>query len=350
MSKKNLIYLIALVLLGSLAMYLVKRNNTGTMGDLKAFAIEDTASISKIIIANKAGATTVLEKGNDGWWMVNKKFHARKDLLALVMDCAKRMEIKSPLPAAAVENIRKSLATSATKVEFWGKDGIIKSMYIGGTTPDEMANYVLLEGQEIPQIVYLPGFNGYFSVRFDPREKIWRDQTLFGYTPQQLDNITVRYPDDAKNSFNVKVVSEEIAQITNFAGDTAATNIDGDFFRKFLVAFRGVFYDALVDDGYLSPGQRDSVIASKPYCTITVIDKKGEKNEVSIHLLPQPIREFQGYLTDKNGNAIVTPDERFYCVLPNKKEIVIIQNSILSRIITQYPRFFKVPGKKEKES
>lgn len=344
MSKKNLTYLIVLVVLGVLAFYLVKQQRTGTTGNLKEFAIEDTASITKVFIAAKANeqAQVTLEKGTDGWWMLNTNYRARKDLMQLVLDCAKRMEIKEPMPKPAVENVMKLMATSGTKVDFYHGEELIKTIYIGGTTQDELGTYMLLDGSDKPEIVHLPGFNGYLSPRFSANPADWRDKTLFGNAPQDIDNVTVNYTGNAKKSFHVKVVSEEIAQITSLAGDTAKGDIDGDFFRKFLGMFRAVQYDGLLTDRTSSQAQRDSIIATVPYCTITLVDKKGGKSEVSLHLFPKEQRSlYQAKTYDQTGNPIVSPEERLYCVLPNKKEVGSIQNYLLSTIMTDYSRFLK---------
>ncbi len=341
MTKKNIIYLLIVVLLGCITFYLLKRNNTGTMGNLKAFSISDTSAITQITIINKANASVILDKQPDGWWMVNNKFRARKDLIGLVLDALMRMEIKSPVPNAAVENVMRDMSGSSTKVQVLGKDGVIKTFYVGGTTQDELGTYMLLEGTKRPQVVHIPGFNGYLSVRFFVRDADWRDQTIFDYKSQNIDCITVNYTNNPAASFMIKVVSEEIAQITNLAGDTAKAEIDGDFFRKYLRGYRNVQYDFLAEKQQLTTTQRDSILATVPYCTISVTGKDESQAAVSLYLFPKAIREGYGFAAyDKQGNPIISEGERFYCLLPNKKEVAVVQNYVFAKLLVSYQQFF----------
>lgn len=345
MSKKNSIYLLVLVVLGIAAYLLMNKNTKGTMGDLKAFAIEDTTQIEKVSITNKAGAQVILTKDTmEGWWMVNNRFHARKALISLIMEAFQRMEVKAPVPTPAVENILKSMSSSATRVDVFGKDGeVLKSFYLGGTTQDDLGTYMLLSGEEKPQVVHLPGFNGYISARFFVRPIDWKDATVFGMAPQELDWISLKYTNDLKASFKVKLIGDEVAQITNFAGDTAKENVDGKFFRNYLTKYRSVEYETLMDTSYLSLSEMDSVRNSKPYCVVTVMDKKGKEHEAVLYLFPEAVRkQFAGSfpIYSKSGQPILSESERLYCLLKESNELTVVQNYSFRNILVTYNDFF----------
>ena len=118
--KKNKIYLILFIILIALAawFYFNEKNST-IKPELRDFAIEDTASVSKIFMVNKNNKSILLERLNKGTWQVNGKYIARKDAVDLILKTLKRIDIKSPVSKASFENVVRNLAATNTKVDIY---------------------------------------------------------------------------------------------------------------------------------------------------------------------------------------------------------------------------------------
>src|SRR5687767_6430197 len=114
--KANKWLLILMVVLASVTVYFVATRKKSTLREeLRNFAIKDTASISKIFLANRNGNTVTLDRKSDGTWTLNKSLDPKQDQIKVLMDCLYKIEVRSPVAKAAYNNVVKSLASSAIK-------------------------------------------------------------------------------------------------------------------------------------------------------------------------------------------------------------------------------------------
>ena len=143
--KKNLFYLVAFILVGAAVYYFVFRKGSSTLPiNEKNFAVDDTASIGKIFIADMSKKTVTLERNQNGGWMVNEKFIARPDAVSLLLKTIKQLSIKYPVADAARNNVLKSLATNNCKVEIYDlNNNPITSYYVGNGTNDFNGTYTI---------------------------------------------------------------------------------------------------------------------------------------------------------------------------------------------------------------
>ena len=71
---KNKFIYVAFVILLSLSLYFYfTKNNSTIKGEYSDFAVEDTASITKIFMADKANNQVLLERSDNSKWLVNGK-------------------------------------------------------------------------------------------------------------------------------------------------------------------------------------------------------------------------------------------------------------------------------------
>ena len=117
MSTKNKIAILLFIVVASLSLWLYLHNSQGTIRkELYDFAVADTASITKIYMANTGGKQLTLDKQQPGQWLVNGKFKARNDCIKNLLACIKDLQVRNPVAKSALENVSKQLATSSTKV------------------------------------------------------------------------------------------------------------------------------------------------------------------------------------------------------------------------------------------
>ena len=172
MKKKQSIIITALVVLATLTIYILLNKKKSTISDkLNDFAVEDTASIDKIFIAEKNGKKALLERTEKGW-TVNGKYLARMDGINLLLYTFKRTQLKYPPGEKAKETIIRAIATEGKKVEIYQNGKRTKIWYVGASNPDQMGTFMLLsdpdtdEKYEEPAITYISGFEGFLNTRF----------------------------------------------------------------------------------------------------------------------------------------------------------------------------------------
>ncbi len=336
--KKNTLYIIVLLVLVAVAYYVytTKGSKSSISNRLKDFAVEDTSSIDKIIISNKNGSVLKLTKTN-GQWMANDTIKARKDMIRTLLETIKRVSIKSPVNKAMKDNVMKQLATGAVQVEIFVDGDLEKKYFVGGATQDGLGTFYLLDNSDEPIVAHIPGFDGYLTVRYNTNQEVWRDREVFRYFPQNIDIITIDYPNLKKESFSLRISGKDYISLTNGAGDTATGNINGEYLRNYLINYTDVQYENIANAKKIKLGE--VLLPENLICTITVFDKSGTSKKVEL------FRRFfdgQNFIASGNENDL---DQNRMFIRVNGKDVYNAQYNAFSKLIVRYSDFFTVPSK-----
>jgi hypothetical protein len=98
MKRKNILNLIFLAVLTVAAAIILVNNKNKTIPENESdFSVSDTASITKIFIADQNRNKVVLSrKGKD--WFVNDEFKVNPSRINMLLDVLKKVEMKNPAP------------------------------------------------------------------------------------------------------------------------------------------------------------------------------------------------------------------------------------------------------------
>ena len=207
MPKKHLFYF-PLIILVSIVIWYLKPEKKSTITDDNNFAIRDTASVSKIFIADRSGATISLDRAGNNW-IVNNKYEVRKDAITTILNTIQQIRIQRPVPKNAFETVVKNLATTGVKVEIYRENKTpIKTYTIGNSTANHLGTYMLLADAKTPFIVHIPSFNGFLSPRYGIQagklsEKDWRSTTIFELNSTDIKMISVNNIQKPEQSFRL---------------------------------------------------------------------------------------------------------------------------------------------------
>jgi len=216
-TRNRLLLLLALALLaGGATVYLVVKSKKpiSTLGnEAHSFAVQDTAGITRIFIADRNGHKVTVDRKSKGLWQVDGQFAARPELVQLVLETAKGLEVSRPVPARSRNTVIKTMATSNTKVELYAGTELVKSYFLGPPTQDQLGTFMLLEGSEEPFILHLPGLIGFLNPRYpaDPME--WRNRSLLGLPDSSLKQIHVSFVDRATEGYSVVRTGPKTAEL-----------------------------------------------------------------------------------------------------------------------------------------
>lgn len=336
--KKNRIYIVVLILLLALAviLYLKKGGSGSISGSIKDFAVEDTASIDKIIISDKTGKILNLTKKNKVWF-VNDTIKVRRDIIGILLETIKRVEVKSPVNKAMKENLMKQLATGAVQVEIYTDGSLEKKYFVGGATMDGVGTFMLLDGAEDPFITHIPGFDGYLTVRYNTNAEVWKDREVFRIAPQDINIIQIDYPQSKEASFTLKVEGAKHVSLFNKAGDTAKGNINGEFLRNYLIGFADIQYENILNTKRVST--EELLTPENLIATIIVYNKEGQAKKVELFK-----RYFDGEkFLPKSEEYDFDRDRCFIRI--NDKIVYNGQYRVFNPLIASYKDFFSTPVK-----
>ena len=213
--SKNLRILIALVIVAGIAYWLMSRNSWSTFkGDLKEFAIKDTATITRMFFADKRGNKVLLQRNEQKIWMVDNKFIADQDKVNLILSTMHDVEVKNPIAETEHNSVVSILATQGIKAEFYAGEKLIKTIYVGSSTPDQVGTYMLVDGSAKPYVTHINGFVGYLTPRFINKQKLWKSKQIFNLNANDVIDVYV-YAYTNTATFNT--------QATNYFQITGAT-------------------------------------------------------------------------------------------------------------------------------
>ena len=351
MRKNKLLLIIVAVVAVVAAIFVVTtRKKSGTIGDLdKNFAVSDTASVSKIFLANKDGFSTLLERNSDGsGWTVNGQWEASIPMIDLLLTTICRIRPTAPLPKAAIENIIKRLAYNATKVEiygtgyrvnFWGiklfpHETMLRCYYVGDVTPDNLGTYMLMDGSKIPFVVIFPGLRGYVASRYEVAQDAWRTHRLFNVGANEIESVHVENIIDPDASFtvNTNAPNGKFA-VTTLAGESIPQPLDSLKVFNYLNSFKRINFESFTFD-YLNPHDVDSILNTTPIYKLTLIQKGGKTYNMTFYpLLYRDIVEIE------TGDPMLDLD-RCYAYL-DSGEMVVVQYFTFDKILRQRAYFLQ---------
>ncbi|HNW70073.1 MAG TPA: DUF4340 domain-containing protein [Bacteroidales bacterium] len=334
MKKNRLPVLLVVILAAITAALLLFKNHKNTLDKQNSsFAIEDTASITKVFLADKENNTVTLTRLSPSQWKVNNEFNAAKDAINMLLKTLMSVEVKEPVSKAGREQIVKLLATTSVKVEIYQKvyrinlfdkikwfphEKLTKTYYVGCATQNNMGTYMLIEGTDDPYITHIFGFNGFLTTRYSPLVKDWRDHVVFNLKYPQIKSVSVKILDDPKNSFKAIKKSPKDFELFALADNKPVAGFDTIKMMELFSAFEDVRFEALIND--LDRLKKDSVISSKPYIIIDVEGSDGKVYNVTSFLRKAPEDEI-----DQQGNPVIYDRDRLYALINNKKDLVLIQ-------------------------
>lgn len=341
--KKNLLTLIVLLVLTAIAYYVYTERGSGTIKqELHDFAVQDTAAITKIFLANKSGQQVLLNRKSQTEWLVNKDHKARKDAIDVLLKTIMRVEMKAPVAKSAHDNIVKLMAGKSTKVEIYQGDEKVKTYYVSDATKDNMGTYMLIEGSSTPFICHIPGFTGYLSGRYMTRDWEWRDTEIFAHRLSQIAEVKLDFHQEPERSFKIMQTPDRVVSLSTLYPEKEVENMDTTAVKRYLLAYKNIRFEGIQK---YDEERVDSIVNSPPYYTITLTDNLGEKHSVTSYRLPA-----NPGAIDANDEPLIWDPDRMHAVVDgNEDEIMLIQYFSFDRLTIPWQYLVAKPGTEAKK-
>ena len=118
--RKNRYFLIIALLLAVIAAFLIFNRSKKTLSaEISEFSVSDTASVTKIFMADKSNNKVLLERRGDKTWSLNGNYDAHVENMNIFLQTICNLEVREPVAKAAHNNILKLLSTKSVKVEIY---------------------------------------------------------------------------------------------------------------------------------------------------------------------------------------------------------------------------------------
>jgi hypothetical protein len=333
--KTILILVVAAALVFVMYNVLNKEKSSLSENALSNFAVEDTASVDKIIISDTEAHTMSFKKENKTWVLDDGKC-CQQHMIQMFLETFKYVSVKSPVPEGAVDNINKQILLHHKKIEIYQNGKISKTWFIGGGTQDHLGTYMLLKDPELgkspePFIMFLPSMYGSLDAQFSTNSLDYVCSDIFTYDPLNIKTINVEVPDNSVLNFKIEAIGENEFKLFNNQAeipqfDTARVRTYVTFYRK--VHFE--FLNRTFDQTHI-----DSLSNSTPYYTIAVTDKNNQTKKVRAY---KKAPAFNRY--DSNGNVLKYDQDKLWVFTPDN-ELSVCQYHVFDKLLRDI-NFFKL--------
>ncbi len=337
MFKKNKKLIAAAIVLAAITVWLVINSRSGTVREeLRDFAVQDTAAITKIFLADRSGRTAELEREGNRW-RLNKKYYARKDAIKVLMETLKKVSVRSMVAKSTYNTIIKELSTSGIKCEVYmnGKTKPDIVIYVGSETPDSKGTLMMLENSSVPFITEIPGFEGYLTPRFFLGEMEWREKTIFDFPYNEIRSVQSVYNPDSARSFRINFISDKDFSVSSPVTGQKILHPDTAVVVNYLSQFTNLNFEFF--DFMMKQNQKDSMLRIPPVCTFNITGKDGKETRVKFYNIQ--VTPFTLASTDTTGEASKYDVDRLYAFINNDKELVGVQIFAFGKIFRTFRDF-----------
>lgn len=258
--KRTFLLLALLIGLGLVYfLFIYDRDDSSLCKESIEFAVDDVDAISRISMRRFVGGeekeNIILDKQDGDNWTFNGGYHALEVRVETLMEAIRNLTVRRTLSDASQEKAQELLAQNHVQVEIFGAEGLIRSYLVGPQTKDFKGTVMLMTGNmplwcdAQPQVVHLPGTQGYLNARFTMEFEQWLENLIFDATPDALTAIQIDYQDLTK-TFSLQKQGEN----WSLTGEEAETDeaaiaaylglFDG---KKYAESFAGKYYPDLID-------------------------------------------------------------------------------------------------------
>jgi hypothetical protein len=331
MKKNARIFLLVVILLIAAIWLFMSRKDSTISDELREFAVKDTASITRIFMADKSGMKVDLVKQDDGSWQVNKKFTARPDAIVNLLSTIRNVEVRSPVAKAAYNNVIKSLAAKGVKIEIYNQDDQVRVYYVGGPTQDQMGTFMYIENSTVPFITHIPGFDGYLTPRYIVNESDWKMKVVFRHAPDQIKSLIV--VDRERPAFGFKIEKNDDNFHVFDSQGKVVPDVSQDKVIDYLNSYRSLNYE--MEERSLNASQKDSLLKTTPFRTISLVDKTGRENLA--HFWRRPLTATTVNKTQPDGTPYNYDIDRMTARTADTGELIVVQ-------YYSFEKLFRNPG------
>jgi hypothetical protein len=333
MKKNQSILLVAIILLAIAAYFIVTKRNGTIREELKDFAIADTASVTKIFIADKLGHSVSVERVSAGKWTVNGKNLARQEAINTLLYTMKSVEIRSPVAKAAYNNIMKELAAKARKVEIYQNGKLSKTYFVGSATMDQLGTFMYLQNSSVPFVTHIPGFDGYLTTRYIVTEEEWLEHQVMDISIEKISSVISQDMEQPENSIMITRQPSGDFLLSDYLEKKRVEGAEQSKIQNYMAGFTNLNYE---NESRGKKEYIDSIKASGPFRILSVTDVSNKTTTIKMYHMAASEKSKQMF-DNHDGQQLKYDPDRFFAEINGKPGLVVLQFYV-------YGKFFKKPS------
>ena len=315
---------------GIAAYAIFNKKSTTIIGDLKDFAVSDTASIDKLFLVDRDGNRSLLTRESSSKWIVNGKHKARQEAINILLFTIKSLEVRSPVGKNLYNNTMKLMASRSTKIEIYQKGNLVKTYYVGHPTMDNLGTFMYIEKSTVPYIMHIPGFNGFLSTRYLAKESEWRERFVFHIDPRTITKIEILNTTKQDGSFIIQRNADSTYNVNYRMDRNLKASYDIVKLRKYLEVFSNTNFERI--DNSIKKEQADSILKTNPFAVVAVTNDRNYTKTIRLYRKPVTASS-RNQIDEKTGKPLPFDLDRFYTRIDGSEEWFICQYFHFDRVM-----------------
>ncbi len=339
--KRNITYIAILLFFAAAVIFIrhSKKEAANAPHDMD-FAVKDIETVDRIVLSNRKDTADLRREA--GHWKINGKYRVMQPKMKVLLETMQRLIIQGPVANNRRQAVLQDFDKGSTKVEVYRADDAkpFKTYYVDGNTEDSKGTYMLMElngrKAERPFVMVVPGFTGILSVRYFTDETGWRDTKVFDYSPGDIKQITVSYPQLPGHSFYINVAGDDSFAVYPVQSDGSpqpAEKVYKEGVIRYLSLFRSLHAEGFDNNN----SKKDSIISSTPYVSVAITDKNNNVNRLVVYYMSLNRRSKQQ--VDRQGIRLPYDLDRYYATINSGNDFVTIQDFVFGKIFRRYSDF-----------
>jgi hypothetical protein len=344
--KKNKIAISLVLVLLAIAVVILVTYRYSTLDQRESdFAVQDTATITRIFMADKQLNKVELLRIENGW-LLNGKYAVSSEMMEMLLETLRGLKVKSPVSLASRDNVITRMAAIGIKVEIYQDDyrvnlfdkiklfrheKLSKVFYVGDATQNNLGTYMLMEEAGQPYIVFIPGFRGFLYTRFSTQADDWKSHVVFSERLIDIKNVELKIIEQPEESFSINMVDAEgNYDITRLVDGNKVESYDTLKVLNFLTSFRDLRYEGRLNN-VLPPMKIDSIIHTPGLAELTLINRIKDTTFVKFFRKS----EVPAYVRNQPGVLVTMDLDRAYALINGGEDFVLVQYYTFDKVL--YP-------------
>ena len=189
-----LVGLVAILILTYTAISLSEKENVSGDLSLIDFAIEDTASVDKIIVYDSyMDQEFTVKRDENGTWVDKDGNCVQQEIPKVMLETFLKATLKGYVSEGATENMYNLLMAKHKSVKIFQNGKWTKTWYVGHPTQDHNGTHMLLETPDVksdnPVIMSMKGFYGILEPRFHADPKKYQCSFMFSFDRTDIEQV-----------------------------------------------------------------------------------------------------------------------------------------------------------------
>ena len=319
-NKQHTFIILAIILLLIVLLWQMRFKNSDSSLAYD-FAISDTASISKIFIADMKGNSINLDKTENNW-QINNRYKVKNNSMEIILQTIKNISVQRPVSESRYNKVIQDLATNGVKIEIYQnrEQKPTKIYTIGSNTSNHSGTYMLLKDQEQPYIMHIVGFNGILGPRYglqgqEVNTTIWRDRNIFKLKAEEIKSLQLINEKGMDSSFTIR---NERGNLTLFDFQQIKIKSQKETLLSYLNLFQNINCESFKDESV-----REKLAEEKKLYTF-IIEHQNGVDSLSIYHM----RDKKRSKTEAEKYTV----ERMYATF-NSGDIMLVQNYVFNKLL-----------------